>query len=239
MWRKETRICQQNCFFHTTVNGIGHLSCSKLDIFDKKYVEFSDNACFTDGNPRSELINCGSLYLSISLILLMKLNTSLLVQFCFYEKVRPTAPVLAWTPLLVFLCFSKIYMWVWTASHKQHPLRCRIIICKWVKCITLVVKSLAKTVRIAASDRICHQFGACWTAVIQWDKTWGKAYFHQAARVIGSLSELCLELESAVKDRPVSVFWISTNLFANVSIWDWAPKAALHIAPGYKLVLTK
>lgn len=82
-------------FFRTIVNGIGPLSCSKLDIFDKKHVEFSDNACFKDGNLRPELFNCGSLYLSISLILLMKLNTSLPVQFCFYEKVRPMAPVLA------------------------------------------------------------------------------------------------------------------------------------------------
>lgn len=95
LWRKETRICQQNCFFDMIVNGIGPLSCSELDVFDKKHVEFSDNACFTDGNPRSELFSCGSLYLSISLILLMKLNTSLPVQLCFYEEVRPVAPVLA------------------------------------------------------------------------------------------------------------------------------------------------
>lgn len=58
LWRKETKICQQNCFFHTIVSGIGPLSCSELDIFGKKYVEFSDNACFTDGNPRSELFIC-------------------------------------------------------------------------------------------------------------------------------------------------------------------------------------
>ena len=81
--------------FYTIVNGIGPLSCSELDIFHKQRVEFSDNACFKDGTARSELSNCGSLYLSISLILLMKLNTSLPVQFCFYEKVRPVAPVSA------------------------------------------------------------------------------------------------------------------------------------------------
>lgn len=51
---------------------------------------FSDSACFTDGNPRSELSHCGSLSPSISLILLTKLNISLPVQFCFHEEANGT-----------------------------------------------------------------------------------------------------------------------------------------------------
>lgn len=69
--------------FQTVVNGAGPLSRSELDMLDKKHVL---SACFTDGNPRSELSHCGSLSLSISLILLTKPNTSLPVQFCFHEE---------------------------------------------------------------------------------------------------------------------------------------------------------
>lgn len=32
LWRKETRVCQQNCFLHSVVNDASPLSCSELDV---------------------------------------------------------------------------------------------------------------------------------------------------------------------------------------------------------------